>query len=468
MNHESFIANDTIVAPATGNVRAAVAIVRISGAQAIEICEALFRPAGKTKVRDFQSHRLYLGELVSPAEGVLDQCLAVVMRAPRSFTGENMAEFHLHGSPAIVQSVVEAIMACGARPAQPGEFTQRAFLNGRMDLAQAEAVADLVAAQTRLSQRIALRQLEGGLSQVILRLRDALLDAAAELEAWLDFPEEEIPPPTLEKHVAMFQRVEEEIAALLKTYRVGLIALEGARVVLAGAPNAGKSSLFNALIGRERAIVTPHPGTTRDSIEGTIDLLGLPVTLVDTAGLRETDDEIEAKGIERSLREASQAELVVWLVDASAPHDLESFARFLAFEDYRDRLIVALNKVDVSTPQVLAELEQRFRKEGIPVVRLSCTQRIGLETLEELIRERLIGTLSAPEEMCITNQRHAECLRKAAEAIGRAITELRRGAPPEFVSLEVQEAIGELGAIVGLGTNEEILDRIFSRFCIGK
>jgi tRNA modification GTPase len=390
------------------------------------------------------------------------------MRAPRSFTGEDVVEFHLHGSPIIVQSVVGACVEKGARLARPGEFTQRAFFNGRLDLAQAEAVANLVAAQTKLSHRLALRQLEGGLSRAIHELREELLDATAELEAWIDFPEEDIPFPALEKHTEMLQRVESEISRLLKTFRVGQVAVEGARVALVGAPNAGKSSLFNALVGRERAIVTPHPGTTRDTIESTVDLMDLPITLVDTAGLRDTQDEIEALGIERSRQEVSHADVVVWVIDCSVPSVLEAFECLPPIANYRERLIVALNKIDVAPQDAVTELEREFAQQDFPVVRISCTLRIGLDALEKLIRERLIGAEPAAQEVCITNLRHANCLGRASEALKRALDGLSRGMPPEFISLELQEAIAELGAIVGLGTGEEILDRIFSRFCIGK
>jgi len=460
-------AEDTIVAPATGFGRGAVGIVRVSGPLAVDVLRRLFRPAGRKPLEAIQSHHLYFGRLHAPDGELLDECLAVAMLAPRSYTGEDVVEFHLHGSTAVAQSVLDACVAAGCRLARPGEFTLRAFLNGRLDLSQAEGVANLVAAQTAFSQRIALRQLSGGVSQKIIQLRERLLDATAELEAWIDFPEEEIPAPALEKHTAMLEEIASELKRLLGTHRIAKLALGGARVVLVGAPNAGKSSLFNALIGRERAIVTPHPGTTRDTIESTVDLRGLPVTLVDTAGLRETADAIEALGIERSRNEAAQADLILWIIDTTAPFNYECERKLLP-DCEAGHMLAVLNKMDTADPRQADCIAAELEEQGHVVVRVSCLNRSGFDELEDALYTSLSGGQTLTDEVYITNARHADCLERALHSIDQAIGAMRRGESPEFVSIDLREALDQLGSIVGIGTSEEILDRIFSRFCIGK
>lgn len=459
--------NDTIVAPATAFGRGSVGIIRLSGTQALPVLTVLFRTIDGHTRASFESHRLYYGRLVSPAGQLLDECLAVVMRAPRSYTGEDVVEFHVHASPAVADSVVDTCVALGCRVARPGEFTLRAYLNGRLDLAQAEGVANLIAAQTALSQRIALQQLSGGVSEKIGQLRERLLDATAELEAWIDFPEEEISQPAMAKHEEMLSSVAEELRRLLKTHRLAKASVDGARVVLVGAPNAGKSSLFNALVGRERAIVTPHPGTTRDTIEATIDVRGLPLTLVDTAGLRETDNDIEAIGIRRSLEEVSRADLVVWVVDPTTPRD-ERLEQQLFSACDESRLLAVINKIDVGESHNIEPLMAFLSQRGCAPVAVSSVTREGFEDLEQALFERLGGGGEILEGICIATARHAECLQKALACVERAMSLLRSGESCEFVSMDLREALDELGAILGIGSSEEILDRIFSKFCIGK
>ncbi|MCX7625398.1 MAG: tRNA uridine-5-carboxymethylaminomethyl(34) synthesis GTPase MnmE, partial [Candidatus Sumerlaeaceae bacterium] len=404
--------NDTIVAPATVFGRGAIGIVRLSGNQALSILTLLYRTvSGKTR-SSFDSHRLYYGRLIAPDGQLLDECLAVAMHAPRSYTGEDVVEFHVHASPAVAQSVIDACLALGCRLARPGEFTLRAYLNGRLELAQAEGIANLIAAQTTLSQRIALQQLAGGVSEKINQLRELLLDATAELEAWIDFPEEEISQPAQEKHEEMLARVAQELRSLLNTHGFAKTALEGARVVLIGVPNAGKSSLFNALVGRERAIVTPHPGTTRDTIEAIVDVRGVPVTLVDTAGLRETENDVEAIGIRRSLEEANRADLVVWVADPTTHRDQEVKDKIHAICD-EARLVAVINKIDVAEKTDIDSLAELLNRHGWCVVKVSCVTREGLDELEQALYERLGGKVDALEGICIATARHADCLKKA-------------------------------------------------------
>lgn len=446
--------DDTIVAPATGRDPGAIAIVRLSGPSTSAVLERCFRAAGKHKPPD-APRVLVRGTSIAADGAEIDDCLAVWMPAPRSFTGEDAAEIHCHGGPAIVAAILDASVAAGARLAEPGEFSRRAFLNGRMDLAQAEAVADLVVARTDLARRLALRQLRGGLSHRIADQRNALIDVAAEIEAALDFPDEDIEPETHERLAAGIATALADLHAMLTGFEKGRLVREGARVVLTGPPNAGKSSLFNAMLGHERAIVTPHPGTTRDTIECTVDIGGVPVTLVDTAGVRDAQDEIEQLGIRRTAEALANADLVLRVVDATdagpadAP-DLPADAR----------AIVVLNKCDlVTVPPPSAA--------GEPTVAVSAKTGAGLDALEAALRGALIGVAS-PEDVALATERHALCVRGAAEALLRAKEGLENGIGGELVMVDLREAILNLGDILGLRLDEEVLDRVFSRFCLGK
>lgn len=449
---------DLIVAPATAPGAAAIAIVRLSGPGAIEAADGLFggRLAGA------EAGRMVLGKL-----GAIDHCLAVCWRAPHSYTGENMVEFHVHGSPAVVAATLEACRAAGARLAQPGEFTRRAFLNGKLDLAQAEAVAALTAAQTDDARRSALTQLQGGLSARLAAARAILVQVAAELEAYIDFADEEVPRPDSERLLARVAEARAVLAELLRTWDRGRRLLKGARVVFAGAPNAGKSSLFNALLGRERAIVTPHAGTTRDTLEATVELAGIPVTYVDTAGLREGAEEIEAAGIARSRAEIEGADLTLFLVDTTS--DLEPLR-----EEYRvvaplPHLLVA-SKTDLATAIRIDSATSTFRGPGrLAVVAASAVRREGLAALEEAIVTHLGGRAEAGAETVLTSARHFEALSTADALLATAATALAGGISPEYVVIDLAAALSEIDRVTGRQElDEDVLDAIFSTFCLGK
>jgi tRNA modification GTPase len=444
--------NETIIAPATA-AGGAIAIVRLSGPESIAIASSLFFPAGGASISDAKSHQLVLGELRDDNEP-LDECLCVVMRAPHSFTGEECVEFHCHGGSAIVSAIVAAGVRAGARLAEPGEFSRRAFLSGRLDLAQAEAVCDLVSARTELSRRAALRQLRGGVSKQISHCREELIDCAAQLEAHLDFPEEDIPDMERESIGLKMADAREIIRNLLSSFEHGRVAREGALVVLAGKPNAGKSSLFNALVGRERAIVTPHPGTTRDTIEATIDIRGIAVTLADTAGIRDARDEVEKIGIERTHEALQNADLVLYILDATQSEDDGSVA---STAQPRKTLFV-WNKIDLSPAIGLSN------DSSIPV---SATTRQGIETLEQRIASELVGN-DFEEEFILTNARHAVCLRNAAKSLQQSIDAFSSAMSGEFVMVDLRDTLLHLGEITGERLDEQILDRIFSTFCLGK
>jgi tRNA modification GTPase len=410
-----------------------------------------------------ESHRLILGIILDGIGEPVDEALAVAMHAPRSFTGEEMAELQCHGSRAVVQAVLDTCMAAGARLARPGEFSRRAFLNNRIDLAQAEALCDLVSARTELARRLALRQLRGGLSSRIAAMRNDLVDAAAEIEAWIDFPEEDVPAPVKSQHLAVMDCVDSGIATLLRGFSVGRVVREGARVVITGRPNAGKSSLFNTLVGCERAIVTPHAGTTRDTIESTLDVRGIAVTFVDTAGMHEASDEIERIGIERAEREIRNADLVVEVVDAArGPDPVLCDAMRDISTDSVPRVLV-LNKCDLAKPDDLATIQSRLLANSLSPVTVSSLTREGIGGVEEQLCLCLLGRV-AEEELQVASERHAECLRAARDSIARTRAALEQDLSGELAMVDLNDAIRHLGIEPG----EEVLDRIFEKFCLGK
>ncbi|MCE5228689.1 tRNA uridine-5-carboxymethylaminomethyl(34) synthesis GTPase MnmE [bacterium] len=463
-----FIENDDlIVARATAAGAGAVAIVRIDGNGAGELTRQLFRPrAGRGPVE--RPRRMVFGQWVEPVGGeVLDEGLCAFFAGPNSYTGNDLAEFYCHGGPVPSRRLIEAALAGGARMAEPGEFTRRAFLNGRMDLAQAEAVADIVAAQTDEAARLARAQLCGALSGRIGRLIDQLVNVAAEIEARIDFPEEDIGEADHDRLASAMDEAALEIDGLLATGRRGRLLREGARVALVGPPNAGKSSLLNALARRERAIVTPHPGTTRDVIECTIDLMGLPVTLIDTAGLRDSSDPVERIGIERARGEVASADVVILVQDLTDPNRGE-----WTDESIVDRTpdLVAMNKVDA------IECGMRSAECGVENSSfithhssfISAVRGDGLPELERALHEKLLAGSGGGDANLAVNLRQAGQLSSAAAALGQARASFAAGAASELVMVDLREGLESLGAILGRDTGEAILNQIFSTFCLGK
>ena len=442
---------DTIAALASGGGTAAVALIRLSGPQAEDVADrachgyasrAEERRATRAKVRD--------------AEGrVLDDVLLTVFRESRSFTGEPVVEIACHGGRLVTRRVLERLLECGARSAGPGEFTERAFLHGKLDLTQAEAIMDLISAQSDLALRAAHEQLEGGIGREAVRLREDLIGVVAHLEAWIDFPEEDIDPDTGDLFLSRVAAAREGIAKLLATAEQGRILREGVRTVICGRPNAGKSSLLNLLLGSERAIVSDEAGTTRDTIEETIILDGVPLRLVDTAGLRDEAGGIEREGIRRTLHEAGRADLLLVVRDASLPA-AESAVEL----PESNRAVTVLNKTD------LGEHGDWADHGG---VRLSCNTGLGIEQLRRAIREALdLGEADWGEHAVAINTRHRDCLRRADESLETAEVLLGSAAAPELAALELRGSLDALGEIVGKVDTEDILGAIFSQFCIGK
>ncbi len=470
---------DTIVARATPPGEGAIAIVRMSGNGALEILQSVYRPArARLPIEQLESSVLTLGAIIDPATGErIDTVLLALMRAPRSYTGEDVVEIHCHGGASVVRRIVEVLLDNGARLAVPGEFTRRAFLNGRLDLAQAEAVCDLIQASTDAARTIALRQLNGKLSEVIKDLRNRLIDVAAEIEARLDFPDEQIPEPDLLAMRTTIADVQKKVEQLLREGKKGRVYREGARVVFVGRPNTGKSSLFNAMLGRERAIVTAHPGTTRDSIESTIDLRGVPVTYIDTAGLRAAKNEIEVASTRRTEGEIKTADLVLFLVDVSERLQPEDIACYAPVKQASQ--ICVLNKIDL--PEQLDRKEVKVAlaiPDNVPFVRLSALKRTGLDTLENLIIQEMVEEQRSIESegLLVSNIRHITTLEQIKQSLARVLQGLNSNLSRpelgieagELIMVDLNEALAKLGAIVGLTIDSEILDRIFSRFCVGK
>ena len=446
---------DPIVAIATPFGESAIGVVRLTGRGVLELARRFFRTKSDIKPR-----YAHYGTLVDPEGEVIDEGVLIYYRAPNSYTGEDMVEISLHGNPLILRKTLELFLKAGCRLAQPGEFTKRAFLNGKMDLTQAEAVAELISAKTELARKMALRQLKGELSRYIEPLRESLLELCAYIEADIEFSEEDIPTLTREQVLELVDRVLKGIEELLRTAGVGRLVREGIKLAIVGKPNVGKSSLFNALLKEDRAIVTDIEGTTRDYIEESINLRGIPVRLIDTAGIRSTRDPVERIGVERSLTKIKEADIVLFVVDASRKLTEEDRR---IYEQVRGRnLIVVLNKIDLGEKLPLEIFE------GQSIIKVSALTGHGLENLEEEILRKVGATI--PEGLNIyVSVRHEELLRKSKEVLESFRDRYNREEmSPEIAMLDIREAADYLGEIVGHITTEDVLGNIFAKFCIGK
>jgi len=456
--------NDTIAAISTPLGEGGIGIVRLSGPRAVEIAGAVFRARSGEPASTFPPRRARLGHIVNRGE-ILDEVLLTVMRAPATYTREDVVEISGHGGSVALQAVLDLVLRRGARLAGPGEFTRRAFLSGRIDLAQAEAVVDLVRGRTDEAARAALRQLGGELSTEVEQIHEALFDLLVRVEADIDFPEEEVDALPAGELEARATTVREEIDRLLATSRRGMMLREGIKAVIVGRPNVGKSSLMNALLRRDRVIVTPVPGTTRDAVSEAVNIEGIPVVLYDTAGIRDPEDEVEEEGVRVSRRHLEEADMVLLVLDRSEPLDEED--RAIAALSGERAVVAALNKSDL--PARLTADDATSLVTGAPRVNVSATQGTGIELLEGAIVEAVHGKrLDGTEGAIVTRARHRDALVRAGKALEQAADAAREGLAPEFVSVDLRQALDALGEITGRTAPEEILDRIFSEFCIGK
>ena len=442
---------ETIAAISTPLGEGAIAIVRVSGEDAIAVADQIFR--GSEKPSDFPPQTQRLGEIVK-GERVIDQVILSVHRAPMSYTGENLVEISCHGGILVTAQVLEACLAAGARAARPGEFTERAFLNGKIDLTQAEAVMDLIRARTDLALRSAHEQLEGRLGERIAAIRSEVVNLLAHLEAAIDFPEEGIAPDEGARLRQRLDSAREQMRALLATADQGRILREGLRVVIYGPTNAGKSSLLNRLLGYERAIVSEKPGTTRDMIEEVINLRGIPVRLLDTAGMRDSADEIEREGMARTSKSLAGADLLLHVLDRSVPRP----ADFTENSTEQPRLVL-LNKSD---------LAEHADWQTVDALRICCISADGLRGLEEAILTKISEKHLRPESGVAVNARHRDCLRRALTSCDLAAGTMESAIAPEYVAVDLRAALRALDEITGAGDAEEIRDALFAQFCIGK
>jgi len=489
---------DTIAALSTPPGRSGIGIVRLSGRNAIKITGKIFvSPKGK-ELKKAISHRILFGHIIDPnTKEPVDEVLVSVMRSPHTYTKEDVVEINCHGGPVPLQRVLELVLKNGARLAEPGEFTQRAFLNGRIDLAQAEAVLDMINALTEQSHKAAVEQLRGGLSGKIETIKDELIELTALLEAHIDFPEEDVEPLSLKDMHERALRIREALKKLIEGSRYGVILREGLKTAIIGRPNVGKSSLLNALLEQDRAIVTEIPGTTRDVIEEYLNINGIPVKIMDTAGIREVKDIAEQEGVRRSLRAMEDADLALLVLDGS--EDLhETDIELIGKSNSRNRIIV-INKSDLpsrisvlkipspltgegegggdhndspspSSPSVKGGERPQYMSQSrlIPIVYISAKSGTGLDDLKQKITETVLQGQAESSTHLVTNLRHVRALEKAHTSLDSFIKGVLKKTSPEFLSVELRDALDAVGEIIGITTPDDILNRIFSNFCIGK
>jgi len=456
--------DDTIAAIATPPGTGGIGIIRISGPDAEAVFRRIFRPHRPHEI--YQSHMLYYGSVVDCEGRVLDEVLGVFMKAPKTYTREDVVELHSHGNYLVLQSILREIFACGVRSAEPGEFTKRAFLAGRIDLTGAEGVIELLKAQTAGAAEMAVEQLQGRLYEMIETVRNALAEILAVIEVAIDFPDEDV--EIIDRELLLLQlkeRVEVPLRELIKSAEHGKIIREGIKAVIVGCPNVGKSSLLNGLLREDRALVTAIPGTTRDTIEEIVSIHSLPVRIVDTAGIREHADPVEELGIDRTRKKLAEADLVLFMVDGSTLPGKDDLALYRSMNPAN--CLVVINKIDKADPGILEQVGAFFSEAD--QVEISAKQLVGIDRLRDMLYEKVTGSSAIKEyNSCAPNTRHRVALEKALAASLRLKDILLNGLPADLAAVEVQCGLGELGDIVGLTTPDDILDKIFSEFCIGK
>jgi tRNA modification GTPase len=481
LQYNADMQNDTIAAIATPPGQGGIGVIRVSGAEAFVLVQPLFRFSGQANGLP-QSHMLTYGRIVDPAtQEIIDEVLVAFMREPRTYTREDVVEIQGHGGPLLLQRILRLLLAGGARLANPGEFTLRAFLNGRLDLAQAESVMDLISARTAAGQRLAMQQLQGHVSTQVQDARHAVLGVIARIEASIDFPEDDIPTPSADELRPLIESARGKVATLLAGSEQGRLYRQGLRTAIIGRPNVGKSSMLNALLRVERAIVTPIAGTTRDTVEEVANLRGIPLYLIDTAGITPSTDPVEQIGVQRSRAAAESAEVVLLIFDGSQPlseqdRQVSSELRVMGFggperaegeDEKRRSVLIAINKADQERALDLETVHQLWPE--VSVVSTSTVTGEGLGELEEALANLVLGGhASFGEETLITSARHQAALRAAAEHLRAGLHALEQALPLDFVSIDLVAAYHNLGEVTGETASEDLLERIFSEFCIGK
>ena len=462
----------TIAAISTAMSNSGIGIVRMSGPEAFEIADQIYRGKNNKKLSSQKSHTIHYGYIVENGETV-DEVLVMLMRGPHSYTGEDTVEINCHGGVYVVKRILEILIFHGARPAEPGEFTKRAFLNGRMDLSQAEAVGDLITSQNEYALKSSISQLKGNIKEKITKMREQILYHTAFIETALDDPEHISVDGYGEELLEIMDMLIQEIEGLLKTCDNGRIIKEGINTVILGKPNAGKSSLLNVLIGEDRAIVTDIAGTTRDVLEEHINLQGVSLNIMDTAGIRDTEDLVEKIGVDKAKSHADQADLLIYVIDASAPLD-ENDNELLQLMKGKPAIIL-LNKSDLNMVVGKSEVQKAYyqsngeNSENIPIIEVSAKHQQGIDLVEQTLKDMFFeGNLAFNDEIYITNVRHKTALRDACDALNRVRESIHGKMPEDFYSIDLMDAYEALGSITGETIGEDLVNEIFSKFCMGK
>lgn len=458
--------DDTIAAIATASGEAGIGIVRISGEKSLDIIDDIFISKQEKKLSSYPARRITYGYIKNPDKGqIIDEVLAHYTRGPYTYTKEDVVEINCHGGTIPLKKILELIIKKGARIAEPGEFTKRAFLNGRIDLAQAEAVMDLISAKTEKGFDVALDQLEGSLSQKVGVARQKLLNMLAHIQVSIDFSEEDIDEVTLDYLLEESLSLQKDIGFLLKTADTGKILREGLSTVIVGKPNVGKSSLLNALLRESRAIVTEVPGTTRDVIEEHVNIKGIPLRIIDTAGIRETDDIVERIGVERSKEFFNKADLVIFVIDISTDLTKEDIEIMELLKD--KKALILVNKTDLPKRADLEKIKSYIKDKSL--IKISLVKGEGLEELEDAIEDLVYqGEIRAKDSLIVTNIRHKNSLERALQSIIEGIEAIEKKMPLDFVEVDIKNTWEALGEISGDTVAEDIIDHIFSNFCLGK
>jgi len=462
---------DIIVALSTPPGQGAIGVIRLSGAGCIELVDEVFFGKNLTAV---DGHTIHYGKIKGEDDRIIDECMVSVFRAPRSYTKEDVIEISCHGSPYIIHQIIKLMIRKGARQAQRGEYTLRSFLNGQLDLSQAEAVADLIASENEASHELAMKQMRGGFSDEVSKLRQELIDFAALIELELDFGEEDVEFADRWKLHRLVEQIQSVIKLLIDSFQLGNVLKQGVSTVIAGRPNAGKSTLLNALLNEDRAIVSEQAGTTRDTIEESLNIKGVQFRLIDTAGIRQAQDKIEQIGVERTMKEISQSTVVIYVFDVttSGPQDLwEDVDRFLDASKVLtadSSQVYIANKMDLNP---YTRPEDYYKEDLISadnLITISAKNKMNIEYLKDKLYEMVISERAISDQTIVTNNRHYDALYKAQESLDKVLQGLSSGLTGDFIALDIRQALHHLGEITGEIYTDDLLDSIFGRFCIGK